>query len=276
MNAKITAALALPIIYADVDLLELASLNLDGMKGNAGSYDEETGAVTGDNPEYTILGKIVRGETPTETELAYLEYIAGPSRTSPYRWDGDTNTLTFDASLVGQHLADAQVHDAAPVVVVDDGTGDDTAAVQKALNEATTPATPIASAPSAVAAASVPPITDVPFPHDIESVHAIDAHGINTVVTKTSPDGYAVNFGNGSTADGTNIASGDAMAHLPVGAKIVVGADGPTKIVLVLPETGLRGAVAGIGHTLHAAIASVWGWLVTETHAVIAGVEKVL
>lgn len=274
MNPKITAALALPVMYASVDLVELANLNLEGMGPNFGTLDEETGAESGNNPTYHIYGKIIRGEAVTETELAYLEYT-DRSRTSPYRWNGDTNTFTFDPSLVGEHLADAQVHDE-PVT-----TDSTVAVVDLSAPVVETPVTPIASAPSAVAA-TTPPVTDIPFPHDLGAVHPIDAHSVNTIVTKTSDAGYSVAHGQasgtpvGTLSDGNPIASGDALAHLPVGTKIVIGEDGATKVALSLPAKGLRGAVVTFSHNLHSAIANVWNWLVAEGSAVIADVEKVL
>lgn len=143
-----------------------------------------------------------------------------------------------------------------------------------------TPVTPIANAPSAIAEATAPATPAVAFPHDVESVHALDAHSINTVVTKTTAVGYSVSHGNasgtptGSFSDGNPIAAGDALQHLPVGAQVVIGVDGPTKIGLSLPATGIRGAVVTFGHNLHTAIAGAWKWLVAEGHAVVAVVEK--
>ena len=130
------------------------------------------------------------------------------------------------------------------------------------------PAVVGAIAPEPEPAAPLPPV-----PFDVAAAHPIDSHALNTVITKTTADGYAVNFGNGSSSDGNPITDGDALTHLPVGAKLVVGVEGPTTIALSIPPTATEGACVSFGTSVHEAIAKLWGTLVKFGHAVVTDVE---
>ena len=126
----------------------------------------------------------------------------------------------------------------------------------------------------AIAATPEPAAPLPPIPFDPAASHPIDSHALDTVITKTTTDGYAVDFGNGSSSDGNAIADGDALTHLPVGAKLVVGVEGPTKIALSIPPTDTEGAYVSFGTSVHEAIAKLWGTLVKFGHAVVTDVEK--
>lgn len=111
------------------------------------------------------------------------------------------------------------------------------------------------------------PTTDIKFPHDTGSEHAIDSQVEGTTITKTSAHGYRVDGPTGGV-DGNPIVESDALAHLPVGAQVIVGVTGTTKAMVVLPETAARATVIGFGARFHEALAQVWAWLVAEGHAV--------
>ncbi|HEX7828670.1 MAG TPA: hypothetical protein VF787_03405 [Thermoanaerobaculia bacterium] len=141
------------------------------------------------------------------------------------------------------------------------------------------PAAPEAPAEAAESAeASVPA-----FPHDVAAAHPLDAHAKDTVITKTTAEGYGVQHAPPSnegdrgpaSSDGNPIPKGDVLEHLPVGSKIIVGNEGDQKVVLTVPPSGERtGPLVTFGHNLHSAVSSAWAWLVKEGHAAVAAIEK--
>lgn len=295
MNPKITTKLAEPIDYETVDLLELANLNLDGLRPTFGSYDEETGHFEGDNPAYRIYATIIRDAPVTPTDMAYLEYVDGSGK-SPFRWHPDEDRFTFDPALVGQVAANAQVVEEASVAVGhrDEVPAGDPSRSIAELHEVTTEdiqeAVAIAAAPPAVQLIAhddivsakvdidtavkaglvlpiaVPPVPSLPFPHDPAATHAIDNLPANTVTTITARGTMSIDHPNGAVS--SSIPAGDALSHLPVGTQIHNGTDGG--VMVLLPETEDRPQLVGLGAKLHQAIHSIWAWIVAEGHAVLA------
>jgi hypothetical protein len=101
------------------------------------------------------------------------------------------------------------------------------------------------------------------FPYDLNGSHPIDNLPPNAVVLKTSPEGYRVTQGSGTT-DGHQIAVGDPFQPLPVGATVTMGEPGPTRILLTLPETVERAEVHTFGTHFHHALFHAWAWLERE------------
>lgn len=114
------------------------------------------------------------------------------------------------------------------------------------------------------------PTTTVPFPHDPNAAHALDSLSPGATVVKTSATGFSIDQPN-SFSDGNNIAAGDVLQHVPVGTII---AKGEAATAVTLPATATRGQVTSIGTTIHDAASRLWGWLVTEGHAVVTELKK--
>lgn len=102
VNPTVLAAIAQPVDYPNVNLSVLAAYTLAGMQNAGGSVNDDTGETTGDDPRDLIQGEIIRGTPYTATDMAYFEYLGWGPKLSPYRWHGESNTFSFDATLVGQ------------------------------------------------------------------------------------------------------------------------------------------------------------------------------
>lgn len=114
----------------------------------------------------------------------------------------------------------------------------------------------------------IPPSPVVPFPHDVNEAHPVDALAPDVTVEKVGQDAFSVGVGNGSPVVNHGLSGDDALAHLPVGSKIATGQEGPTKIMLSVPENEHRGPIASFGHNFHEALSHLWGWISRESEVV--------
>lgn len=106
------------------------------------------------------------------------------------------------------------------------------------------------------------PTTDVPFPHDVGSVHALDSL---PVYKATKINETQIEVLSDASVQIHPLVSGDVFEHLPVGAFAERAPRTATFVGLL--ATADRPSVASFGSGVHEAARGVWPFLVTEGHA---------